>query len=310
MFKIQEVEITGFWGSKTVSATFNDSVNIIIGQNGTGKTTFMNILQSVLTVDPEGMYENSFDSVKIMLSDGTRKRTIRAERKEKRSFPFPFVEYHISNRAYSLPLYISDDQRAMPIMFRKRSIEEIQKIRTTLESLVSISSLSVHRAGLDSEADRDRPRTKIISAVDSRLNLLIHKLTQYQLELSDKARQVSASLQKDVLTSLLYTKKDKERSRKYSTQFNEDQERGALTAAYKQLGLSGSDVSKKIHEHLAAVAAAISQISALKQIAKGSASPAQQVDVDIGALVALGSTQEVVRMSLEAEKKTTDIFKH
>ncbi len=311
MFKIQQVEITGFWGSKKVNATFNDSVNIIIGQNGTGKTTFMNILQSILTVDPEGLYENSFDSAKITLSDGVKRRTIRAERKEMKNlqnFPFPVVEYHISNRAYSLPLYFSDESRPMPVLFKKRSVEEIQRIRNDLEQFVSVSSLSVHRAGLDLESDiRDRPRARIISAVDSRLGFLINKLTQYQLELSDQARQVSAALQKDVLTSLLYASKDKEKLRHYPVEFDEENERTKLTAAYKQLGLSGSDVLKKIHDHSAAVASAVKNLAELRN--KSSLSSNKQLSVDIGALEALVSTQNVVRMSLNAEVKTAEIFK-
>jgi predicted ATPase len=39
MFKVSSIEVTGFWQTKTASATFRDDVNIIIGKNGTGKMT-------------------------------------------------------------------------------------------------------------------------------------------------------------------------------------------------------------------------------------------------------------------------------
>lgn len=136
---------------------------------------------------------------------------------------------------------------------------------------------------------------------------MINKLTQYQLELSDQARQVSAALQKDVLTSLLYSSKDKGKLGQYSLKFDEENERIQLTAAYKQLGLSSSDVSKRIHEHAGAVASAVKALSEIR--ANTDAPMKKNLSVDIGALEALRSTQNVVRMSLDAEVKTTEIFK-
>ena len=69
MYKIQSVDIKGFWHTKGISASFDEKVNIIIGRNGTGKTTFMNILQSILSVDTEGLFENYFDVATIELKD-------------------------------------------------------------------------------------------------------------------------------------------------------------------------------------------------------------------------------------------------
>ena len=45
MFKIQRVEIDGFWGSLNLRAELHGGVNIFIGRNGTGKTTFINMLE-------------------------------------------------------------------------------------------------------------------------------------------------------------------------------------------------------------------------------------------------------------------------
>jgi len=92
MFKVTSISITGFWQSKQASSDFRDDVNIIIGRNGTGKTTFMNILHAVLAVDTEALYDNAFRSVHITLSDGKRTRTIRADRAESPNSPFPPIE--------------------------------------------------------------------------------------------------------------------------------------------------------------------------------------------------------------------------
>ncbi|EDC1217802.1 ATP-binding protein, partial [Salmonella enterica] len=39
MFRLSSVKIEGFWGRLNASCSFNEDVNIIIGRNGTGKTT-------------------------------------------------------------------------------------------------------------------------------------------------------------------------------------------------------------------------------------------------------------------------------
>jgi predicted ATP-dependent endonuclease of OLD family len=87
MFKVTSVSIKGFWQTFNADSEFREDVNIIIGKNGTGKTTFMNILHAVLGVDAEVLYDNSFESVTIKLFDGIKTRTIRADKTEKKNSP-------------------------------------------------------------------------------------------------------------------------------------------------------------------------------------------------------------------------------
>lgn len=301
------MEVSGFWGSVSIDADFNSGVNIIIGKNGTGKTTFMNILQAILAVDPEALFDSPFDSVRLSLSNGARNRTVRVEKIEQSGAPFPYAKYQISNKSFLLPLYIADDSRAMPVMHRRRAIEEIQRIRAEMDELVSVASLSVHRNSYDTDPDsRERYPKKFVSPVDARLNHLINRLTQYHLEVSNEARKIAADLQRKVLISLLYTEADKKNLRAYPSSFDEKAERLGLTAAYKQLGISGPEISKKINEHVNTVARAVHKLSSAFAPKKG-----EKVDdfrIDISALEALKSTQDVVRMSLEAEVKSDELF--
>lgn len=299
MYKIQSVDIKGFWHTKGISASFDEKVNIIIGRNGTGKTTFMNILQSILSVDTEGLFENYFDVATIELKDGSKTRKVTVERFEQENVPFPLVKYKISNRSFTLPLFGPEEVRPHSISLRRRTSEDVQSIKEQLSELVAISSLSVYRLGSDIDPDsRERYARKSFSAVDLRLQSLINRLTQYQLELSNRARLTAAELQRDVLVSLLYTSQDQSFPR-IPKEFDEGQERQKLTAAYRQLGVSGSDVTKKIQEHTSAVARTV------KHFNEG---PKDQ-GIDIRAFDALRTTQNVVRMSLAAEAKNEGIFK-
>lgn len=308
MFKITNIEVSGFWGTLKASAAFAEDVNIIIGKNGTGKTTFMNVLQSVLSVDPEGLFDAAFESVRISLSDGTRTRTVRVEKVEREDAPFPFAKYQISTKTFSLPLYISDDNRPMPVLHRRRSFEAAQRIRSELEKLVSIASLNVHRSIYENDLDsRERHPRKFISPVDARLGLLLAKLTQYQLELSDQARQIASDLQRKVLVSLLYTTSDKRNLRSYSTAFDEDVERANLMVAYRQLGITGADVTRKINEHVSSIASAVKTWN--KVISrKASAEEMKTLKIDLSAMEALKSTKDVVDLSLDASLESKKLF--
>ncbi len=219
---------------------------------------------------------------------------------------FPTIEYHISNKRFVAPLFGGDDSRALSPSLRRRALEEAQRIKVELDRLVSVASLSVYRIGGDPDPDvRERMSRRYASTVDVRLMSLMQRLTQYQLELSNQARVISSELQRDVLTSLLYSE-DKPKNRGYKLDFDEVAERHKLTSAYRQLGVSGQDIAKKIQDHISAVSKAVAD---LKEIAKpGTDTKAKPPRIDFAALEAFKLTTTVVGMSLSAEERTKSIF--
>lgn len=308
MYKVKTISIDGFWSTKKASSNFKEDVNIIIGKNGTGKTTFINILYAVLAVDIEALYENVFRSVHITLIDGKRTKTIRADRLESANTPFPTIEYHISNRRYTSPLVGNDDGRIISPNMRRRLYEETRKIKLELEKLVSVASLSVYRIGGDTDPElRERSPRRYMSTVDVRLTSLMQHLTQYQLELSNEARIISSELQRDVLTSLLYSD-EKAKNHDYQLDFDETAEKQKLMAAYKQLGVSGHDVLKKINEHIASVNTTIKSLKTRSPASKSTSAQSKTLRIDFAALEAFKLIRTVVEMSLNAEQRTNLIF--
>lgn len=47
--KIERVKISDLYGSKTIDAKIDDNTLIIVGENGSGKTTFLRILFHVMS---------------------------------------------------------------------------------------------------------------------------------------------------------------------------------------------------------------------------------------------------------------------
>ncbi|HIF9326576.1 TPA: AAA family ATPase [Photobacterium damselae] len=295
MYKIESVKIENFWQRFAAETTFNSDVNIIIGKNGTGKTTFMNILHSVLSVDVNQLNNADFESIEIKLKDGKKRKTIKARLIENDLSPLLTIEYQISSKKYKVRILSSDDRRYAP-HYRRRAIEESEEVRGVLSSLVSLSSLSVYRlrSGEDYEV-RDNRGTRTITPVDFRLNQLLQNLTMYQLELSQEARDIATDLQKEVLASILYSQDDMSQVG-YELNYDKKQEKTNLVSAYQQLNAMDSKVRRKISFHVDSID---NTISSIKE---------KDLNVDFRSLEALRNTRKIIKMSLDAEKKTSKVY--
>ena len=300
MFKIQSVKIDGFWQRFNAHCDFNDDVNIIIGRNGTGKTTFMNILHSVLSVDIDAIDNNDFESVEIKLKNGSKTKTIRATKINDESSPFLIIKYQISRNSYFVRVISSEDKR-VALHFRRKATEESSEVRGELSKLVSLSSLSVYRlrSGEDFEI-RDRHGLRAITPVDFRLSQLLQQLTRYQLDLSQQARDIASDLQKEVLASILYNKEDAEQTG-YGLDFNKEKEKASLISAYNQLNANDHKVKKKINFHVDAIDKTVNELMKNKGGHNSS-------NIDFRSLEAYRKTQKIIAMSLLAEKETSKIF--
>lgn len=296
MYKLESIEISGFWGKYKAACNFNHDVNIIIGRNGTGKTTFMNILHAVFSVDLEELADNIFDEVVIVLRDSDSKKKISVKRND--DFFQLVAEYKISTKKYKVKLFSSEDSHRLPLIYKRKSQEECAVLRAELKSLIDLSSLSVYRlrSGEDYEI-KDKSGRRLVSSVDFRLNQLMDELTHYQLKLSNEARKISNKLQKEVLTSILYSEPKGRLNTRFSD-FDKETETQRLISAYKQLGVIDADVKRKISNHISEVDKVIEKINAKKAIVG-----------HFGSIEAYIRTQEIIRMSLSAEEETKEIYK-
>lgn len=304
MYKIKEVEIKNFWHRLNAKCLFNDDVNIIIGRNGTGKTTFMNILHAALAVDIDEMANSDFDEISIKLGFEGRSKTIKVRKIASENSIFQIVEYQVSRNKYTIRAIPADDRRISP-QYRRRAIEESAELREALGKIVSLSSLSVYRLrnGEDFEI-KDRAGKRILSPVDFRLSQLKNELTQYQFELSMGARTVSANLQKDVLASILFAE-DSLPEFKIPSSFDKDKEQSKLVSAYSRLGVLDSTIRKKISFHIATVDEAVKAIQVNSRKEKQSLSDFSTVN--FAAIEAFLRTQQITELSLKAEAEINKI---
>lgn len=297
MYLISEVEISNFWNRLNAKCRFNPDVNIIIGRNGTGKTTFMNILHAALSVDIDEMANSEFEKIKIILQKGRQTKTIKVRKLTIADSPFQYVEYQVSTRKYMIRSLSADDRRIGP-MLRKRALEESAELRQELSKLVSLSSLSVYRlrSGEDYEI-KDRSGRRLVSPVDFRLSQIKGELTQYQFELSQAARIISTNLQKDVLASILFKNDVRSKKVSFPKKYEKEQEQVKLVSAYSRLGAADSGIRKQISAHSSAIEQAINRLH-----------HGELEQTDVAALEAFLRTQHIIEMSLKAEEEINEIF--
>lgn len=64
---VSKFRVEGFRGAYTIEADFNQSINYIIGHNGTGKTTFVRMLVATLRMSTAELLKYAFNKIELVL---------------------------------------------------------------------------------------------------------------------------------------------------------------------------------------------------------------------------------------------------
>lgn len=148
MLKIERVVIHGFWGNRTFDMHFDSDVNIFSGINGSGKTTILDILYSILK-GSQNLYQinNKYHDADIYFSDGYR---IHAEEKENEKELSYFHNERLINRSDISALFqtfavSSFDSNPLPNAIQEQLRERNPWIVTELDYKLANSLVKYHK---------------------------------------------------------------------------------------------------------------------------------------------------------------------
>lgn len=260
---VKDVEVKGFWGRTTATASFFTDVTIFIGLNGTGKTTFINLISAVLTVDLFQLSSLQFEEITINLleSDKKSKRKITVTNSQEESSTSAFnnfnvYKYKVGTNTYTVSL-TPDARLKRPISEREVLLRYLSPaarrqylaLKQEISGLVEVSQISVYRQVSNENFEAD-PRQRV-TAVDERLQQLFERFSRYQLKLETQLNERSTLFQQEALGSLLYNEEFDEFNTQRLDQVSEidlETQEDKLSKAFKELGIKGK--SEQIRKHI------------------------------------------------------------
>ncbi|HHK4129850.1 TPA: AAA family ATPase [Enterobacter roggenkampii] len=255
---ITSVFVKGLWGHQDINILVDSKTNFIIGVNGTGKTTLINLLAAALTFDYDKLLRIEFESISIRLKEvgGSRRPCIRVLKDI--SLPDDILTYEIQKAAKDLPMVIPFDARfermfietkdGNRLVSRRRPNHEVHsssEISILLKELIKVSWLSVNR--VDNLFNRDGEK-RTLSTIDHKINELNNNLVRYFSVLSQQFSDHTIEFQKKSFLALI-NNEGAAPIFQFSSSIDIDKERKTLVEVFDVLGVENKHYAKKLNEH-------------------------------------------------------------
>lgn len=303
---IESFKVTKLWGYRDIDLPFNSDVNILIGPNGSGKTTVLNLLHSILTADISNIPSIKFDQAVIKLRSfkGKSIRTLKVYiEKDLLTLKLGQKEYLFdiasSFRGRNSQISLFDDS----FYDSSRTIKQLKGIDEII-NLVPLVWLPVNRRLPVAEDEEKRySRRKPLESVDIRLDDLLEALSRYHSILNTRLSERYGKFVRQVLSVTLYSKEhDQVNSilEAVPTSLPTEAEKDQLRKAFNDAGLLGEQMQNKINDHFAAAEDAVKRI-------RDNPDPDYKLE-DFLVLPLISRTKDMVKYARELEEDREDIF--
>ncbi|MYA56420.1 AAA family ATPase [Candidatus Poribacteria bacterium] len=316
---IESFKIDKLWGHRDIALTFKKDVNILIGPNGSGKTTILNLLNSILSLDISGILNVNFEFAEIHLQDFKNSSVLRT------------VKVHAANRLLRLELdeeEIGIDTESitgrrftehhgwlekgntlperLPERFVRRTVVS-EKFYDELTTLVPLVWLPVsRRLPVTKYEEKWHTRTEPLESVDLRLEELLEDISRYHSILNAQLSERYREFEHQVLSMILYSKEHDQLKSIRNSVFHSlptEVEKDQLLDAFEDAGFLDEVMQSRIDDHFAALTVA-EQV--FVRIHEGKDIPAEFEDIFVIPLI--GRTKAVVAYAKKLEKDKEDIF--
>ncbi len=261
MNKIEKVKIEDFWGDKTVTLKLKDDVNFLIGVNGSGKTTIINLIAATLKADFSTLDRFQFKKINISLKplivDSKAKKTafIEVEKTDKTSSPYPNIIFKIKRYNDTEAKKYLLDELEEEHMFRYSNDFLLQRrivggpkferdVNVALQELINVSWLSIHRATTSS---RRREERSFESTIDQKIEELQIELVKYFSQLNRRYAIETEKFQKYIFESLI--DKIEEDAFAVNKKIDAEKEKNSLKQIFVHFQLNERSVNTKLDNY-------------------------------------------------------------
>ena len=304
---IESFKIDKLWGYRDINLNFYRDVNILIGPNGSGKTTILNILHSILSGDPHDLQSISnvnFEQAKIRLKSfkGRSVRTIKVDIAD------GFLKLKVGQKEYKIPTTIHSSQMTIQ-SYVIYSYERNNDVRKMLSEEIDGKSVALvplvwlpvsRRLPVTEDEEEYDTRTEPLESVDVRLKRLWDDLSRYHSSLNTLLSERYKDFERDALSAILYSKdQDKLNSISFSPPAKTKTQKDQLLGAFEVAGLLDEQMRNRIDDHFDA---------AEKVIKRFLGSPKNLTSEDIFVLPLINRMQTMVKYAKELEEDREQIF--
>lgn len=252
---IESVEIEGFWGRKNVSLQLNPDLNFLIGPNGSGKTTIINLVSAVLRADIPALYSVQFEKIEIKMKavGANRKPVIEVAKAVDPKMGSVELIYTVREKAsdkgatYGVEGPYDDRVYHDARYLRNRRYRETgARLSRILSDLVEVNWLSVHRSSAELER-RNRREDGYESSIDHKLRDISQSFSKFFSLLNSKAEAESKNFQEHVFLSLLDQKHSDEDV--LGQAFIEAESKQSVVSVLRDLGVSNTKATRSVNAH-------------------------------------------------------------
>lgn len=271
MHYISRIQISKFRGqSRDIDFTLNNRANFLIGKNGTGKTTLINLVASILKFDTAALRSIPFGSACITLaSSANRRRPQIVVKRAENKIEFS-VKRHAKDVGQSVTIgeregrWLGSSDRHDHI-FSLQSIDQSASlsIRDSLSQLFSVSWLTLNRASTRMHRF-DEDEYDEYDHIDSKIQEVNESLSGYFSRLDRQVSTKNVNFQRGWFLSFL--SRDAAANPSRITELNEAEEQAALDKIFREFELPENMFKKPLDRHFVAFRKAKSNFNDEKRL--------------------------------------------
>ncbi len=258
MHKLKSIEVTGFRGqANPIKITLKPDANFIIGRNGTGKTTFINLLNAGLTVDLPALRETKFIAIDFKFKrNGARNTPHIRIHKSPNDFE-PIITYSVrENSKEDFQDFEILTARSRAQNFSEHSkraflnASNIKRLKDRISVIFDTTWLSLQRSSEAVETDDVEivlEENDTRSDVDRKLDHVINELVRYFSRLDKLVSDQTQEFQKRWFLSFLSSERSFKLMRPSEEHLKAD--KADLEAIFNKFNLQSSDYLEQINTH-------------------------------------------------------------
>jgi predicted ATP-binding protein involved in virulence len=285
MSKLVSVFIEKMWGYKNVHFELNESINFLIGVNGSGKTTIINIISSSLNVDVAQLLALPFSQVIISFSKG---EMIRIEKTNKTNLDL-FINYNDSFFTCKL----EDDE------FNYVMDQKAEEAKTIISKFSRMDFLPLSRVGRK-EFEHDPFNDSPSDPVNNKLDIIKDELINRFSRQSKIYNKIASNFQRDIFNKLLEIPNESD-IKFFSDYSNLEKEEAALREISNFMSPQKEGVSnKKLENYMLKLKGVISSVEKNDKHISIS---------DLGIMFNAWRTSSLIADYENLKKKKDDIFR-